>query len=167
MVNVDEFEHTEVEQQARRDQQRVLIALARRNQQPVPMADVEHRRDPEVQREKAMTCVTQAAFQSPTAQDDAAAGEPPTHPAPLGDGGGSDVGGVESHQTQEIVTETGHQASITLVGATAPSAEERAVLRHQRDPLTIAGDQWARGRALLASSLATACSSVDLSPSAT
>jgi hypothetical protein len=41
-VNIDEFEHTEVEQQARRDQQRVLMALARRNQQPVPMADVEH-----------------------------------------------------------------------------------------------------------------------------
>ena len=41
-VNVDEFEHTEVEQQARRDQQRVLMTLARRNQQPVPMADVEH-----------------------------------------------------------------------------------------------------------------------------
>jgi hypothetical protein len=28
-VNVDEFEHTEVEQQARRDQQRMLAALAR------------------------------------------------------------------------------------------------------------------------------------------
>jgi hypothetical protein len=41
-VNVDEFEHTEVEQQARRDQQRVLTALARRNQEHVPMADVEH-----------------------------------------------------------------------------------------------------------------------------
>jgi hypothetical protein len=41
-VNVDEFEHTEVEQQARRDQQRLLMALARRNQQPVPMADFEH-----------------------------------------------------------------------------------------------------------------------------
>ena len=41
-VNVDEFEHTEVEQQARRDQQRVLMALARRNRQPVPMADVGH-----------------------------------------------------------------------------------------------------------------------------
>jgi len=38
-VNVDEFEHTEVEQRARRDQQRMLAALAR------------HRRDPEVQRE--------------------------------------------------------------------------------------------------------------------
>jgi hypothetical protein len=30
-VNADEFEHTEVEQQARHDQQRVLMALARRN----------------------------------------------------------------------------------------------------------------------------------------
>ena len=38
-VNVDEFEHTEVEQQARRDQQRVLAALARHRRQPVPMAD--------------------------------------------------------------------------------------------------------------------------------
>ena len=111
-MNVDEFEHTEVEQQARRDQQRVLTALARRNQEHVPMADVEHfdlhgpvgrasrallmqavdfcvatsavtdsvtaspveptkrrehRRDPEVQREG--NDVTQAAFQSPTAQD--------------------------------------------------------------------------------------------------
>jgi hypothetical protein len=37
-VDVDEFEHTEVEQQARRDQQRVLTALARRNQQHVPGA---------------------------------------------------------------------------------------------------------------------------------
>jgi hypothetical protein len=33
-VDADEFEHTAIEQQARRDQQRVLMALARRNQQP-------------------------------------------------------------------------------------------------------------------------------------
>ena len=32
-VNVDEYEHTEVEQQARRDQQRVLAALARHRRQ--------------------------------------------------------------------------------------------------------------------------------------
>ena len=38
-ANVDEFEHTEVEQQSRRDQQRVLAALARHKRQPVPMAD--------------------------------------------------------------------------------------------------------------------------------
>jgi hypothetical protein len=56
-VAVDEFEHTEVEQQARRDQQRVLTALARRNQQQAKRR--EHRRDPEVQREG--NAVTQAA----------------------------------------------------------------------------------------------------------
>ena len=33
-VNVDEFEHTKVEQRARRDQQRVLAALARHRQRP-------------------------------------------------------------------------------------------------------------------------------------
>jgi hypothetical protein len=82
-VNVDEFEHTEVEQQARRDQQRVLAAMARR--------------DPEVQREG--NDATQAAFQSPTAHDTATAGSPPTHPAQLSDGGGTDVGGVGSQQT--------------------------------------------------------------------
>jgi hypothetical protein len=98
-VNVDEFEHTEVEQQARRDQQRVLMALARRNRQPVPMADGvhfdpterrEHRRDPEVHREG--NDVTQAAFQSPYAQDvdDATPDE-----------GGAGVGCVASQQTQD------------------------------------------------------------------
>jgi hypothetical protein len=35
-VNVDEFAHTGFEQQARRDQLRVLAALARRDQQHVP-----------------------------------------------------------------------------------------------------------------------------------
>jgi hypothetical protein len=66
-VNVDEFVHTEVEQQARRDQQRVLAALARR--------------DPEVQREG--DDATQAAFQSPTAHNDAIplAHHPPTLPS--------------------------------------------------------------------------------------
>ena len=39
-VNVDEFEHTEVEQRARRDQQRVLAALARHRQQPAPDFDL-------------------------------------------------------------------------------------------------------------------------------
>jgi hypothetical protein len=195
-VNVDEFEHTEVEQQARRDQQRVLTALVRRNQQHVPGADVEHfglqgpvgcasramlreavdfcvatspvtdsvtaspveqakrrehRRDPEVQREG--NDVIQAAFQSPTAHDDATAGSPPTHPAQLSDGGGSDVGGVGSHQTQDIVTETSpstaSQASTTLAaGAMVPSAEDSAMLLHQRYPLRIAGDTWTRQRAL-------------------
>jgi hypothetical protein len=116
-VNVDELEHTEVEQQARRDQQRVLMALARRNRQPFPMADVEHfepterrehRRDaPEVQREG--NDVIQAAFQSLCAQplrmltSDATAGGPPTRPTPSGDGGGTGVGvgGVVSQQTQD------------------------------------------------------------------
>jgi hypothetical protein len=65
-VNVDEFEHTEVEQRARRDQQRVLAALARHIR--------EHRRDPEVQREG--NDVTQAAFQSPYAQDGDDAADP-------------------------------------------------------------------------------------------
>ena len=148
-VNVDEFEHTEVEQQARRDQQRVLAALARHKRQPVPMADVEvghfdlhgpvgcparallnqavdfcsatgvvmdsitaspvdpterseHRRDPEVQREG--NDVTQAAFQSPYAQDgDDAASTDPMHTRPS-DGGGTDVGGVGSQQTQDTGT---------------------------------------------------------------
>jgi hypothetical protein len=49
-MDIDEFEHTEVEQQARRYQLRVLAALAKR----------EHRRDPEVQGEG--NDVTQAAF---------------------------------------------------------------------------------------------------------
>jgi hypothetical protein len=35
-MNADEFEHTEVEQQARRDQLRVLVALARHDQQHGP-----------------------------------------------------------------------------------------------------------------------------------
>jgi hypothetical protein len=73
------------------------------------MADVEHfepterreahRRDPEVQREGSDT--TQAAFQSPYAQDvdDATAGGPPAHPTP--DGGGTGVGGVVSQQAQD------------------------------------------------------------------
>jgi hypothetical protein len=78
------------------------MALARRNQQPVPMADVEHRRDPEVQREG--NDVTQAAFQSPTAQENATAGGPPTHPVQLSDGGGTDVGGAVSQQTQDTGT---------------------------------------------------------------
>jgi hypothetical protein len=95
-VNVDEFEHTEVEHQARRDQQRVLSALARHKR--------EHRRDPEVQREG--NDVTQAAFQSPYAQDvdDTASGGPPTHPTRLSDGGGTDIGGVGSRQTQDTGT---------------------------------------------------------------
>jgi hypothetical protein len=36
-VNVDEFAHTDVEQRARRDQQRVLEALARRDQHALAM----------------------------------------------------------------------------------------------------------------------------------
>ena len=77
-VNVDEFEHTKVEQRARRDQQRMLAALARH-------------RDPEVQREG--NDVSQAAFQSPYAHkgDDATSG--PTPPARVGDG--TDVGGTQ------------------------------------------------------------------------
>jgi hypothetical protein len=110
-VNVDEFEHTEVEQQARRDQQRVLAAMARR--------------DPEVQREG--NDATQAAFQSPTAHDDVTTGSPPTHPAQLSDGGGTDVGGVGSHQTQDIGTETSpstaSQASTTLAAGAGGSME--------------------------------------------
>jgi hypothetical protein len=38
--------------------------------------------------------------------DSVTASSPPTHPAQLSDGGGADVGGVESHQTQDIGTET-------------------------------------------------------------
>jgi len=82
-VNVDEFEHTKVEQRARRDQQRVLAALARHRQRPPPEFDLNgplgcparellnHAvnfcsaasvvMDPEVQREG--NDVTQAAFQ--------------------------------------------------------------------------------------------------------
>jgi hypothetical protein len=132
-VNVDEFEHTEVEQQARRDQQRVLTAMARRNQQHDPGADVEHFGLRTLLMEAVDFCVatsvvtdgTQAAFRSPTAHDDATAGSPPTHPAQLSDGGGSDVGGVGSHQTQDTGTETNSstatQASTTLAGAIAPS----------------------------------------------
>jgi hypothetical protein len=164
-MNVDEFEHTEVEQQARRAQLRVSAALARRDQQHVPATlhakkdepklttevqmavepfsfpiDIPElgielrvetgssshrmatsitvdRRDPEVQREG--NDVTQAAFQSPTAHTVRTHGErrlvyvasvtadsPPTHPAQLHDGGGADVGGVGSHQTQDTGTET-------------------------------------------------------------
>ena len=122
-VNVDEFEHTEVEQQARCDQQRVLAALARHRR--------EHRRDPEVQREG--NDVTQAAFQSLYAQDGDDATDPtsdycgpgpdcsgpdaasdycgpgpeiggPAHPTQLSDGGGTDVEGVGSQQTQDTGT---------------------------------------------------------------
>jgi hypothetical protein len=54
----------------------------------------------EVQREG--NDVTQAAFQSPCAQDvdDATAGGPPTHPTLSGDGGGTGVGGAVSQQTR-------------------------------------------------------------------
>jgi hypothetical protein len=38
--------------------------------------------------------------------DSVTASSPPTHPAQLSDGGGADVGGVESHQTQDTGTET-------------------------------------------------------------
>jgi hypothetical protein len=70
----------------------VLAALARHKR--------EHRRDPEVQREG--NAVTQAALQSPYAQagDDAAS----TGPTQLSDGGGTGVGGVVSHQTQDTGT---------------------------------------------------------------
>jgi hypothetical protein len=38
--------------------------------------------------------------------DGVTASSPPTHPAPLSDGGGADVGGVGGHQIQDIDTET-------------------------------------------------------------
>jgi hypothetical protein len=64
--------------------------------------------------------------------DSVTASSPPTHPALLSDGGGTDVGGVGSHLTQDIGTETNfveettasHQTHDTGAGASATPADE-------------------------------------------
>jgi hypothetical protein len=135
-MNVDEFAHTDVEQQARRNQLRVLAALARRDRQRVPAtphaeedapistkapaADVEPSMDMEI----VDFCVAPSVT-----LDIGTASSPPTHPDQLHDGGGSDVGGVGSHQTQDTGTETNsstasQQTHDAGAGASAPPVYE-------------------------------------------
>jgi hypothetical protein len=105
-VNVDEFAHNGVEQQARRDQLRVLAALGRRDRQRVP-ATPQAEEDtptptqaPAADVEPSMEMVDFCVAPSVTL-DSGTASSPPTRPTQLHDGGGADVGGVGSHQTQD------------------------------------------------------------------
>jgi hypothetical protein len=116
-VNVDEFAHTDVEQWARRDQQQVLEALANRDQQralatlqakedaPAPAQAMAADDRPTGPRALLMEMVDFCVAPSVTL-DSGSASPPPTHPTRLSDGGGTDVGGVGSYQTQDTGTET-------------------------------------------------------------
>jgi hypothetical protein len=164
-VNVDEFAHTDVEQRARRDQQRVLEALVGRDQQralatlqakedaptpaQAPAADDRPTGSRALLMEMGDFCVATIVV-----TDGVTAGlikkaeiklttgvQAPTHPALLSDGGGADVGGVEGHQTQDIDTET---------TAANPAAVEETTTGHQTQsaPLQIYSNPWAQRRAL-------------------
>jgi hypothetical protein len=112
-VNVDESAHTVVEQRARRDQQRVLEALAKRDQEA--LATLQAKEDAPAQAMAAddrpngprvpfMEMVDFCVAPCVTL-DNGAASSPPTHPTQLSDGGGTDVGGVGSHRTQDTGTD--------------------------------------------------------------
>jgi hypothetical protein len=158
-MSVDEFAHTDAEQQARRDQLRVLAALARRDRQRV-LATLHAEKDaptptqaPAADVEPLMEMVDFCVAPSVTL-DSSNASSPPTHPALLSDGDGTDVGGVGSHQTQDTGTETnsasqqtqdaGAGTSTTLV---AGAGGYGGMTSTQRAPLRIAGDTWTRQRA--------------------
>jgi hypothetical protein len=119
----------------------VLVAMARR----------EHRRDPGVQREG--NDVTQAAFQSPTAHAmrthgdrrlgyvaSVTTGAPPTHPAQLSDGGGTDVGGVACRESSD----PRHRHRDKLREPTDPSRWRRRSWRDGIDATSTAEDSRRR-----------------------
>jgi hypothetical protein len=155
-LNVDEYADTEVEQQARRDQERVLAAMRAKKDAPAPAQVPAAEGHMPIGSRRSLMEIVDFCVATSVVDD----GIPPTHPTQLSDGGGADVGGVGGHQTQDIDTETtaanpvaveettaGHQTQDAGAGASNVLAAGAGGFGRLA-PLKIVSDSWARQRAL-------------------